>query len=66
MGRKVFKLYKHSYNLWIVYKKTDKWYIEWQRVTSNDNEWEQVVQEAATNENEWQRVVQWVTTNDNE
>ena len=23
----------------IVYKKTDEWYIEWQRVTTNDNEW---------------------------
>ena len=49
----------------IVYKKTDEWYIEWQRVTTsgttsdyewrvttNDNEWH----------NEWQRVVQRVTT----
>ena len=23
----------------IFYKKTDEWYIEWQRMTSNDNEW---------------------------
>ena len=23
----------------IVYKKTDKWYMEWQQVTTNDNEW---------------------------
>ena len=50
----------------IVNKKTDKWYIEWQRVTTNDNEWQRVT----TNENEWydewQRVVQRVTTSDNE
>ena len=30
----------------IVYKKTDEWYIEWQRV----------VQRVTTNDNEWQRV----------
>ena len=23
----------------IVYKKTDQWYIEWQRVTTNGNQW---------------------------
>ena len=44
----------------IVYKKTDEWYIKWQRVVqrviTNDSEWY----------NEWQRVVQRVTTNDNE
>ena len=36
----------------MVYEKTDKWCIEWKRVTTNDNEWY----------NEWQRVVQRVTT----
>ena len=37
-----------SYNRFnlIVYKKTDEWYIEWQRV----------VQQVTTNDNEWQRV----------
>ena len=40
----------------IVYKKTDEWYIEWQRITTS----------GATNDNEWQRVVQRVRTNDNE
>ena len=57
----------------IVYKKTNEWYIEWQRVaTSGTNsdrkwykEWQQVVQRVTTNDNEWQRVVQQVTTNDN-
>ena len=36
----------------IVYKKTDEWYIEWQRMRTSDNEWY----------NEWQRVIQRVTT----
>ena len=49
----------------IVYKKTDKWYIEWW-VTTNDNEWQPMVQRVTMNDNEWQRVVQRVTTNDNE
>ena len=44
----------------IVYKLTDEWYIQWQRMTSsgttNDNDWY----------NKWQRVVQNITTNDNE
>ena len=26
-------------NFRIVYKKTDEWYIEWQRVATSDNEW---------------------------
>ena len=38
-------------NSWIVYKKTDEWYIEWQQVTTSDSEWQQVT----TNDNEWQR-----------
>ena len=45
----------------IVYKKTDKWYIEWW-VTTNDNEWQPMVQRVTMNDNEWQRVVQQVTT----
>ena len=40
----------------IVYKKTDEWYIEWQRMTTSDNEWY----------NEWQRVTTSKTTSDNE
>ena len=54
----------------IVYKKTDKWYVEWQRETTSgtasDNKWIRV----ATNDNEWynewQRMTQTVTTSDNE
>ena len=34
--------------------------------TSNDNEWQRVVQRVTTNGNKWQWVVQRVTTNDNE
>ena len=51
---------------WIVYKITDEWYIQWQRVTTSgttsDNKWQRM----AMNDNEWQRVVQRVTTSDNE
>ena len=40
----------------IVYKKTDDWIIEWQRVTTNsttsDNKWQRVTK----NDNEWQRM----------
>ena len=54
----------------IVYKKTDEWYIEWQRVTTSsttsDNEW----QRRTTNDKEWckewQQVVQREATSDNE
>ena len=50
----------------IVYKKTDEWYIEWQRVTTNDNEWysewQRVTTSSTTSDNEWE----WVTMNDNE
>ena len=35
-------------------------------MTTNDNEWQRVVQRKTTNDNEWQRVVQRVTKNDNE
>ena len=63
----------------IVYKKKDEWYIEWQRVTTNDNndnQWQRVVQRVTTSgttsESEWQWMKsshnEWprVTTNDNE
>ena len=64
----------------IVYKKTDEWYIEWERVTTSgttsDNEWERVVQrvtmsdkewqKVTTSDKEWQRMLKRVTTNDNE
>ena len=48
----------------IVYKKTDEWYIEWQRETTNDNEWynEWYNEWQQTNDKEWQRVIR----NDNE
>ena len=43
---------------------------EWQRVTTNNKEWQRVIQRVTTsgttNDNEWQRVVKRVTTNDNE
>ena len=50
----------------IIYKKKDEWYIEWQRVTTNDNEWQRVTTSGTTSSttsdsewyNEWQRVVQ--------
>ena len=48
----------------IVYKKTDEWYIEWQRVvqrvTVNDNEWQQMTTSGAKADNEWQRMTQRV------
>ena len=31
---------KFSQNTGIVYKKGDKWYMEWKRVTTNDNKWQ--------------------------
>ena len=40
----------------ILYKKTDVWYIEWQRVTLSDNKWY----------NEWQRMTTSGRTSDNE
>ena len=48
----------------IVYKKTDEWYIEWLRMTTSDNERQQVVQRMTTSDNEWHRVVQRMTTSD--
>ena len=37
----------------IVYKKTDEWYIEWQQVKANDNEWQRVTMTGTTSDNEW-------------
>ena len=51
---------RKSFYLWIVYKKTDEWYIEWQRVTTNDKEWQQVIR----NGNEWHNELQRMTTSD--
>ena len=46
--------------MWIVYKKTDEWYIEWQRVatsgTTSDNEWQWVTMSENEWYNEWQQV----------
>ena len=49
-------LNKSTQKFTIFYKKTDEWYIESQRVTTNDNEWYK----------EWQRMTTSVTTSDNE
>ena len=63
------RLYDQS-NAWrvskIVYKKTDEWYIEWQRVTTNDNECYNEWQQMTTSDNEWQRMTTSDTTSDNE
>ena len=42
----------------IVYKETD----EWHRMTTSDNEWQQVLWQMTTSGNEWHQVVQLVTT----
>ena len=47
-------------------EKTDECYIEWQRVTTNDNEWQRVVQRVTTDDNEWQRVTTNGATSDKE
>ena len=64
----LFQIQNKSASHWIVYKKTDEWYIEQQRMTTNDNEWQGA--SGKTNDNEWQRMKQRVatseTTNDNE
>ena len=53
-------------NFWIVYKKTDEWYIAWQRVVqrviTSDNEWQRATTCGTTSDNEWQRA----TKNHNE
>ena len=46
----------------IVYKKTDEWYIEWQRMKTSDSEWEGVTR----NDNEWQRMTASNPTNEND
>ena len=48
----------------ITYKKTDKWYIEWQWVTSSNYEWQRVVQRVTANDNGWQRMITSGTTSD--
>ena len=50
----------------IIYKKTDECYIEWQRMTTNDKEWQRVAQRVTTNDNQWYNEWQKVTRNDNE
>ena len=61
VGKQKFLLKKR-----IIYKKTDGWYIEFQRVTTscatNDSEWHQVT----ANDNGWQRITTSDTTSDNE
>ena len=56
--------------IWIVYKKTDEWYIKWEQVTTSDttsdNEWQRVTTNDNQWYNEWQRVVQRMTASDNE
>ena len=39
----------------IVCEKADEWYIEWQRVTTNDNKWQQVTMSGS----EWQWYNSW-------
>ena len=50
----------------VVYRKTDEWYIEWQRMTTSgttsDNEWQRVT----TNDNEWYNEWQRMTMSENE
>ena len=53
-----------TYEIMIVCKKTDEWYIEWHRMITSDNEWQHVVQRMTTSDNEWHRVVQGMTTSD--
>ena len=40
----------------IVYKTIDEWFIEWQRVTTNDKEWQRMTTSGTTSDNECQRV----------
>ena len=48
----------------ILYKKTDKWYNEWQQVTKNDNEWYNKLQQVTTsgtmNENGTVHFKEWM------
>ena len=76
----LFTLVEFKSSFLIVYKKTDEWYIkwqrmttfgttsdnEWQRVTTNDNQWQRVIQRVIINDNGWQRVVQQMKTTESE
>ena len=62
-----------SWNLgfsWIVCKKTNKWYIEWQRVTTSDSEWykkrQRMTTSSTASDNEWHSEWQRMTTSENE
>ena len=52
--------------VWSFIKKTDKRYIECQRMKTSDNEWynewQRMTTSGTTSDNEWQRVVQRMTT----
>ena len=55
--------------LWtIVYKHTDEWCIEWQRMTTsgatNKNQWYNEWEPMTTNDNKWQLVTASGTTNE--
>ena len=47
-------------SFWLVYKKTDEWYIEWQQVVqwikTSENECFNQWQVVTAGENEWQQV----------
>ena len=51
--------------LQILYKKTDEWYIEWQRVvqrvTANDNMWQGMTLSGRRNDNDWYNEWEQVT-----
>ena len=54
----------------IVYKKTDEWYIEWQRVTTSgttsDNGGQRMTKSGAKSDSKWYNERQRVTMTDNE
>ena len=50
----------------IIYKNTDEWYNEWQRMTTSDNKWQLVTTNDNEWYNEWQRVTRSGTTSDYE
>ena len=55
-----FDNYQHKWECFfgkIVYKMSDEWYIEWQRVITSDNEWQRLVQRVTTTDSEWQRLI---------
>ena len=61
--KKKNSFWQKSKNTTIVYKKANKRYIEWQRVTTNDNEWQPMTTSGATSN---KRMTTSGTTNDNE